>query len=142
MFQSWQRSASLLPPLFPSSSSCFRLFPLFPLQLHSPLPAPLRPLLPSTSVAIAAPTSLSCAGLRYKRGSPESGFHCSIEKGRAAVSVRCAKGWCTRRNAFTRCVDLCVSSVWAVWAWCVQYVLYSLFIHRGDQTATIHVRCV
>lgn len=143
MFHSWQRSASPLPPFFPPPSPASTSI-LFPLQLPSPLPPPLLLLLPTTSAAIAAPTSLSCAWLRYKRGSLGSGFHCSVEKGRAAVSVRCAEGWCTRRNAFTRCVDLFVSSVWVIALGVVHAVCPVQFVsvvHRGHQTAVIHVRC-
>lgn len=82
-------SASPLPPLFLS-------------------PPPL-PSLPTLSSPAHPPPSLAplLRAAVYERVS-RVWLHCSVEKGRAALLVRCAEGWCTRKNAFTRCVNLCL----------------------------------
>lgn len=48
-------------------------------------------------------------------------LHCSVEKGRAVIWVRCAEGWCTRRNAFTRCVNLYLHALVAMRVWHMQH---------------------
>lgn len=92
----WQQQAALPIPLPPSASLSlvlsllhFRLLPLFSSPAQ-PLPAFLAFL-----HRAAVNERVSWVWL-----------HCSVEKGRAALSVRCAERWCTRRNAFTRCVTL------------------------------------
>lgn len=89
----WQQWAAL-----PLSS-----LPLSSLSPSLPLPPP--PLLSLPTLYPSLPPSLSCPELQYMKVS-WVWLHCSVEKGRAALPVRCAEGWCTRRNAFTRCVML------------------------------------
>ena len=90
-----------------------------PPSFFSPPPLPPRPTL-SSPVPTLLPPLLSLMPLSSLPSLPPSPeWSCSIwegllglaslqcrKKGTATVSVRCAEGWCTRRNAFTRCVDL------------------------------------
>lgn len=102
-------SASPFPPLLLSPPP----LPFVP-TLSSPAPTPPSLLLPPPSLALLHRAAV------YERVS-RVWLHCSVEKGRAVVLVRCAEGWCTRRNAFTRCVDLCLHALFILRVWHMQH---------------------
>lgn len=89
----WQQWAALpLPPPSLCLSLSLLHFRLFPL-----LSSPAQPLPASLALLHRAAVNERVSWVW---------LHCSVEKGRAALSGRCAEGWCTRRNAFTRCVTV------------------------------------
>lgn len=85
-------SPSLLLALPLSLSLSFLHFRLFPLLSSSALPLPA-----SLSFLHRAAVNERVSWVW---------LHCSVQKGRAALSVWCVEGWCTRRNVFTRCVTV------------------------------------
>lgn len=100
----WQQRAALPLPLPPSSS--LSLSPSSTSVSSHSSPLLLYPSLPpSLSFLHRAAVNERVSWVW---------LHCSVQKGRAALSVRCVEGWCTRRNAFTRCVTV-HSLAFSVW---------------------------